>query len=61
MLDARHDTGEHSDYFTKGDLQEFKNRGKLQILLSSEITYTWGRITFVCLPTVGSFMSWLYE
>lgn len=34
MLDARHDTGEHSDYFTKGDLQEFKNRG----LNTKEIT-----------------------
>ena len=46
MLDARHDTGEHSDYFTKGDLQEFKNRGKLQILLSSESQV---RIDILCL------------
>jgi hypothetical protein len=30
MMDARHGTGEDSDYFTKGDLQEFKNRGRLQ-------------------------------
>ena len=34
MMDARHGTGEDSDYFTKGDLQEFKNRG----LNSREIT-----------------------
>ena len=36
MMDARHGTGEDSDYFTKGDLQEFKNRGRLQTPLSSE-------------------------